>query len=155
MVIHCSTPTFLKVILFHMCSCECGCNWHVRKAWSGSGYKHMESKIIYFFLFFSLEIFYLTKELLWASWNMNLRWTSYVCSCLYPSMARYKLLFGMLLTRVEFLQLRLNSHGHITGTEYLSDLVEKEHDAHNHGNINFLACYKFIYIFRIQFWFII
>lgn len=41
--------------------------------------------------------------------------------------------------RVEFLQLRLNSYGHITGTEYLSDLVEKEHEAHNHGNINFLA----------------
>ncbi|KAL4352660.1 hypothetical protein GQ457_06G034320 [Hibiscus cannabinus] len=29
-------------------------------------------------------------------------------------------------------KLRLNSHGHIIGTEYLSDLVEKEHDAHKH-----------------------
>ncbi|KAJ6304388.1 hypothetical protein OIU77_018115 [Salix suchowensis] len=31
-------------------------------------------------------------------------------------------------------KLRLNSQGHITGTEYLSDLVEKEHDAHNHDH---------------------
>ncbi|KAL9373470.1 hypothetical protein Peur_033090 [Populus x canadensis] len=31
-------------------------------------------------------------------------------------------------------KLRLNSHGHITGTEYLSDLVEKEHEAHNHDH---------------------
>uniref|UniRef100_A0A2P2LTN0 Endoplasmic reticulum-Golgi intermediate compartment protein 3 n=1 Tax=Rhizophora mucronata TaxID=61149 RepID=A0A2P2LTN0_RHIMU len=31
-------------------------------------------------------------------------------------------------------KLRLNSHGHIIGTEYLSDLVEKEHSAHNHDN---------------------
>ncbi|KAK8672714.1 hypothetical protein V6N13_111078 [Hibiscus sabdariffa] len=30
-------------------------------------------------------------------------------------------------------KLRLNSHGHIIGTEYLSDLVEKEHATHNHG----------------------
>ncbi|MCD7457963.1 hypothetical protein HAX54_036710 [Datura stramonium] len=29
-------------------------------------------------------------------------------------------------------KLRLNSDGHITGTEYLSDLVEKEHEAHKH-----------------------
>lgn len=40
--------------------------------------------------------------------------------------------FVMLNTLVS-LQLRLNSHGHIIGTEYLSDLVEKEHAAHNHG----------------------
>lgn len=33
-----------------------------------------------------------------------------------------------------FLQLRLNRDGHITGTEYLSDLVEKEHADHKHGN---------------------
>ncbi|PPS13699.1 hypothetical protein GOBAR_AA06902 [Gossypium barbadense] len=32
-------------------------------------------------------------------------------------------------------KLRLNSHGHIIGTEYLSDLVEKEHAAHKHGII--------------------
>ncbi|KAJ6912413.1 endoplasmic reticulum-Golgi intermediate compartment protein 3-like [Populus alba x Populus x berolinensis] len=31
-------------------------------------------------------------------------------------------------------KLRLNSYGHITGTEYLSDLVEKEHEAHNHDH---------------------
>ncbi|WZZ60978.1 hypothetical protein YC2023_061085 [Brassica napus] len=33
-------------------------------------------------------------------------------------------------------KLRLNSHGHIIGTEYISDLVEKEHDhsSHKHGN---------------------
>ncbi|KAA3464455.1 endoplasmic reticulum-Golgi intermediate compartment protein 3-like isoform X5 [Gossypium australe] len=30
-------------------------------------------------------------------------------------------------------KLRLNSHGHIIGTEYLSDLVEKQHTTHNHG----------------------
>ncbi|XP_009787019.1 uncharacterized protein LOC107800400 [Nicotiana tabacum] len=29
-------------------------------------------------------------------------------------------------------KLRLNSDGHIIGTEYLSDLVEKEHEAHKH-----------------------
>uniref|UniRef100_A0A3Q7J299 Endoplasmic reticulum vesicle transporter N-terminal domain-containing protein n=1 Tax=Solanum lycopersicum TaxID=4081 RepID=A0A3Q7J299_SOLLC len=29
-------------------------------------------------------------------------------------------------------KLRLNSDGHITGTEYLSDLVEKEREAHKH-----------------------
>ncbi|KAK4775892.1 hypothetical protein SAY87_023853 [Trapa incisa] len=29
-------------------------------------------------------------------------------------------------------KLRLNSHGHIIGTEYLSDLVEKEHTTHKH-----------------------
>ncbi|XP_050219276.1 uncharacterized protein LOC126669769 [Mercurialis annua] len=29
-------------------------------------------------------------------------------------------------------KLRLNSYGHIVGTEYLSDLVEKEHAAHKH-----------------------
>ena len=34
---------------------------------------------------------------------------------------------------LDFLQLRLNSHGHIIGTEYLSDLVEKEHAANKHG----------------------
>lgn len=41
-----------------------------------------------------------------------------------------------------YLQLRLNSHGHIIGTEYISDLVEKEHDhsVHKHGNIlNFMS----------------
>ncbi|GKV15251.1 hypothetical protein SLEP1_g26048 [Rubroshorea leprosula] len=31
-------------------------------------------------------------------------------------------------------KLRLNNHGHIIGTEYLSDLVEKEHAAHNHDD---------------------
>ncbi|KAF5748879.1 endoplasmic reticulum-Golgi intermediate compartment protein 3 [Tripterygium wilfordii] len=31
-------------------------------------------------------------------------------------------------------KLRLNNHGHIIGTEYLSDLVEKEHEAHNHDD---------------------
>ncbi|KAI9107247.1 hypothetical protein K1719_021856 [Acacia pycnantha] len=31
-------------------------------------------------------------------------------------------------------KLRLNSYGHIIGTEYLSDLVEKEHVAHNHDH---------------------
>ncbi|GMI67734.1 hypothetical protein like AT3G22290 [Hibiscus trionum] len=31
-------------------------------------------------------------------------------------------------------KLRLNSHGHIIGTEYLSDLVEKDHATHNHDN---------------------
>nr|XP_011467640.1 PREDICTED: endoplasmic reticulum-Golgi intermediate compartment protein 3 isoform X1 [Fragaria vesca subsp. vesca] len=30
-------------------------------------------------------------------------------------------------------KLRLNSHGHIVGTEYLSDLVEKEHHKHDDG----------------------
>ncbi|XP_024032147.1 endoplasmic reticulum-Golgi intermediate compartment protein 3 isoform X2 [Morus notabilis] len=30
-------------------------------------------------------------------------------------------------------KLRLNSHGQIIGTEYLSDLVEKEHASHKHG----------------------
>ncbi|XP_050381247.1 uncharacterized protein LOC126798349 isoform X2 [Argentina anserina] len=30
-------------------------------------------------------------------------------------------------------KLRLNSHGHIIGTEYLSDLVEKEHHKHGDG----------------------
>ncbi|KAK4782750.1 hypothetical protein SAY86_007124 [Trapa natans] len=29
-------------------------------------------------------------------------------------------------------KLRLNNYGHIIGTEYLSDLVEKEHTTHNH-----------------------
>ncbi|MBA0637370.1 hypothetical protein Godav_029279 [Gossypium davidsonii] len=33
-------------------------------------------------------------------------------------------------------KLRLNSHGHIIGTEYLSDLVEKEHAAHKHDDEN-------------------
>lgn len=36
-----------------------------------------------------------------------------------------------------FLQLRLNSNGHIIGTEYLSDLVEKEHADHKHGTAFF------------------
>ncbi|KAI4305527.1 hypothetical protein L6164_028891 [Bauhinia variegata] len=31
-------------------------------------------------------------------------------------------------------KLRLNSHGDIIGTEYLSDLVEKEHEHHNHDH---------------------
>ncbi|CAL5203496.1 unnamed protein product [Lathyrus oleraceus] len=31
-------------------------------------------------------------------------------------------------------KLRLNSYGQIIGTEYISDLVEKEHTAHNHGD---------------------
>ncbi|XP_021907303.1 endoplasmic reticulum-Golgi intermediate compartment protein 3 [Carica papaya] len=31
-------------------------------------------------------------------------------------------------------KLRLDSHGHIVGTEYLSDLVEKEHSAHKHDD---------------------
>ncbi|KAF2288810.1 hypothetical protein GH714_014438 [Hevea brasiliensis] len=31
-------------------------------------------------------------------------------------------------------KLRLNSYGHIIGTEYLSDLVEKEHAAHKHDD---------------------
>ncbi|CAK8566971.1 unnamed protein product [Lathyrus sativus] len=31
-------------------------------------------------------------------------------------------------------KLRLNSNGMIIGTEYISDLVEKEHAAHNHGD---------------------
>ncbi|XP_054818174.1 uncharacterized protein LOC129317811 [Prosopis cineraria] len=31
-------------------------------------------------------------------------------------------------------KLRLNSHGHIIGTEYLSDLVEKEHLEHKHDH---------------------
>ncbi|KAI4308618.1 hypothetical protein L6164_031674 [Bauhinia variegata] len=31
-------------------------------------------------------------------------------------------------------KLRLNSHGDIIGTEYLSDLVEKGHEHHNHGD---------------------
>uniref|UniRef100_A0A0A9D3M8 Uncharacterized protein n=1 Tax=Arundo donax TaxID=35708 RepID=A0A0A9D3M8_ARUDO len=30
-------------------------------------------------------------------------------------------------------KLRLDRYGHIIGTEYLSDLVEKEHGAHHHG----------------------
>ncbi|KAG4909531.1 hypothetical protein JHK87_055647 [Glycine soja] len=30
-------------------------------------------------------------------------------------------------------KLRLNSYGHIIGTEYISDLVEKEHTHHKHG----------------------
>ena len=42
---------------------------------------------------------------------------------------------SMLLTNWEFLQLRLNRDGFIIGTEYLSDLVEKEHADHKHGNI--------------------
>ncbi|CAL9104674.1 unnamed protein product [Musa textilis] len=33
-------------------------------------------------------------------------------------------------------KLRLTREGHITGTEYLSDLVEKEHSAHKHGDSN-------------------
>lgn len=41
--------------------------------------------------------------------------------------------FVVLLTRLSFLQLRLNSYGHIIGTEYLTDLVEKEHEEHQHG----------------------
>ncbi|KAM1411834.1 hypothetical protein ACFX15_023721 [Malus domestica] len=39
----------------------------------------------------------------------------------------------ILLTSLEWLQLRLNSHGHIIGTEYVSDLVEKEH-SHKHDD---------------------
>ncbi|KDP30124.1 hypothetical protein JCGZ_18119 [Jatropha curcas] len=31
-------------------------------------------------------------------------------------------------------KLRLNSYGHIIGTEYISDLVEKEHTAHKHDD---------------------
>ncbi|CAK7340358.1 unnamed protein product [Dovyalis caffra] len=31
-------------------------------------------------------------------------------------------------------KLRINTHGHITGSEYLSDLVEKEHEAQNHDH---------------------
>lgn len=31
-------------------------------------------------------------------------------------------------------KLRLNSYGHIIGTEYISDLVEKEHTNHKHGD---------------------
>ncbi|KAK7258302.1 hypothetical protein RIF29_23875 [Crotalaria pallida] len=31
-------------------------------------------------------------------------------------------------------KLRLNSHGHIIGTEYISDLVEKEHEHHKHDD---------------------
>jgi len=31
------------------------------------------------------------------------------------------------------LKLQLNRDGHIIGTEYLSDLVEKEHTTHKHG----------------------
>ncbi|GKD75376.1 hypothetical protein Tco_1333658, partial [Tanacetum coccineum] len=31
-------------------------------------------------------------------------------------------------------KLRLSKEGVIIGTEYLSDLVEKGHTAHNHGN---------------------
>lgn len=41
--------------------------------------------------------------------------------------------YTILLTNLEFLQLRLNSYGHIIGTEYLSDLVEKEHTVQKHG----------------------
>ncbi|MBA0714710.1 hypothetical protein Golax_013669 [Gossypium laxum] len=41
-----------------------------------------------------------------------------------------------ILTMLNLLQLRLNSHGHIIGTEYLSDLVEKEHAAHKHDDEN-------------------
>lgn len=48
--------------------------------------------------------------------------------------------FIILLTFLELLQLRLNSYGHIIGTEYLSDLVEKELP-HKHGNL------VYIYIF--------
>ncbi|KAJ8770388.1 hypothetical protein K2173_015002 [Erythroxylum novogranatense] len=33
-------------------------------------------------------------------------------------------------------KLRLDSHGHIIGTEYLSDLVEKEHEGHKHDHHN-------------------
>lgn len=40
----------------------------------------------------------------------------------------------MLLTNGELLQLRLSREGYIIGTEYLSDLVEKEHGDHNHGD---------------------
>ncbi|MBA0726104.1 hypothetical protein Golax_001953, partial [Gossypium laxum] len=40
----------------------------------------------------------------------------------------------LLLTVLNFLQLRLNSHGHIIGTEYLSDLVEKQHTTRNHDD---------------------
>lgn len=44
-------------------------------------------------------------------------------------------------------KLRLNSHGHIIGTEYISDLVEKGHEhghsPHKHGNIlNFMSLYR-------------
>jgi hypothetical protein len=35
------------------------------------------------------------------------------------------------------MQLRLDKYGHIIGTEYLSDLVEKEHGTHDHGIICF------------------
>lgn len=40
----------------------------------------------------------------------------------------------LLLTNLDSMQLRLNNDGHIIGTEYLSDLVEKEHAEHKHGN---------------------
>lgn len=43
--------------------------------------------------------------------------------------------FTIVLTNWVFLQLRLNSDGYIIGTEYLSDLVEKEHTAHKHGEV--------------------
>ncbi|TKY47908.1 Endoplasmic reticulum-Golgi intermediate compartment protein 3 [Spatholobus suberectus] len=33
-------------------------------------------------------------------------------------------------------KLRLNSYGHIIGTEYISDLVEKEHSTHKHDDDN-------------------
>lgn len=36
------------------------------------------------------------------------------------------------------MQLRLDKYGHIIGTEYLNDLVEKEHGTHNHG---ILCCF--------------
>lgn len=38
------------------------------------------------------------------------------------------------------LQLRLNKDGHIIGTEYLSDLVEKEHTVHKHGESSLIIC---------------
>jgi hypothetical protein len=54
--------------------------------------------------------------------------------------------FIILLTYLELLQLRLNSYGHIIGTEYLSDLVEKEHEADKHGNLVYIYIYIYILV---------
>lgn len=48
-----------------------------------------------------------------------------------------------LLTNLDCMQLRLNNDGHIIGTEYLSDLVEKEHAEHKHGNC--LGAHRFFW----------
>lgn len=47
---------------------------------------------------------------------------------------------------IHFLQLRLNSYGHIIGTEYLSDLVEKEHTDDKHGNVIMSTPQRIYYI---------